>query len=98
MESFFHSIKTETLYGLSFDTDQSLRRELLSYIQFYNPWASEVSRSDWLRSACSASKVLLETAWTASVWRYAEVNSFARASEEGNLLALHPTVKPVALS
>ena len=36
MESLFHSMKTEALYGLSFDTDQSLRRELLSYIQFYN--------------------------------------------------------------
>jgi DNA modification methylase len=25
------------------------------------------------------------------------LNSFSRATEEGNLLALHPTVKPVAL-
>jgi DNA modification methylase len=25
------------------------------------------------------------------------VNSFSRSTEEGNLLALHPTVKPVAL-
>jgi hypothetical protein len=32
-----------------------------------------------------------------NVWRYPGVNSFGRASEEGNLLALHPTVKPVAL-
>lgn len=32
-----------------------------------------------------------------NVWRYAGVNSFGRATEEGNLLALHPTVKPVAL-
>lgn len=32
-----------------------------------------------------------------NVWRYPGVNSFARESEEGNLLALHPTVKPVAL-
>jgi DNA modification methylase len=32
-----------------------------------------------------------------NVWHYAGVNSFARATEEGNLLALHPTVKPVAL-
>jgi DNA modification methylase len=32
-----------------------------------------------------------------NVWRYPSINSFGRASEEGNLLALHPTVKPVAL-
>jgi DNA modification methylase len=32
-----------------------------------------------------------------NVWEYAGVNSFARATDEGNLLALHPTVKPVAL-
>jgi transposase InsO family protein len=36
MESFFHSMKTEALYGLSFDTDNALRSELRSYIQFYN--------------------------------------------------------------
>ena len=32
-----------------------------------------------------------------NVWHYPGANSFARYSEEGNLLALHPTVKPVAL-
>lgn len=32
-----------------------------------------------------------------NVWRYPGVNSFGRKSEEGNLLALHPTVKPTAL-
>ena len=32
-----------------------------------------------------------------NVWHYPAANSFARCSEEGNLLALHPTVKPVAL-
>jgi DNA modification methylase len=32
-----------------------------------------------------------------NVWHYPGVNSFARATEEGDLLALHPTVKPVAL-
>ena len=32
-----------------------------------------------------------------NVWHYPGVNSFARATDEGNLLALHPTVKPVAL-
>jgi DNA modification methylase len=33
-----------------------------------------------------------------NVWRYPGVNSFSRKTEEGNLLALHPTVKPVALA
>jgi DNA modification methylase len=32
-----------------------------------------------------------------NVWHYPGANSFARHSEEGNLLALHPTVKPVAM-
>ena len=32
-----------------------------------------------------------------NVWHYSGVNSFARATNEGDLLALHPTVKPVAL-
>jgi len=32
-----------------------------------------------------------------NVWNYAGVNSFSRSTEEGNLLELHPTVKPVAL-
>jgi DNA modification methylase len=32
-----------------------------------------------------------------NVWQYPGGNSFARSGEEGNLLALHPTVKPVAL-
>jgi DNA modification methylase len=32
-----------------------------------------------------------------NLWRYPGVNSFSRTTEEGNLLALHPTVKPVAL-
>jgi DNA modification methylase len=32
-----------------------------------------------------------------NVWPYPGANSFARAGSEGNLLALHPTVKPVAL-
>jgi hypothetical protein len=32
-----------------------------------------------------------------NVWRYPGANSFARCGDEGNLLALHPTVKPVAL-
>jgi ParB/RepB/Spo0J family partition protein len=32
-----------------------------------------------------------------NVWQYAGVNSFSRNTEEGNLLELHPTVKPVAL-
>ena len=32
-----------------------------------------------------------------NVWHYPGANSFARFGEEGNLLALHPTVKPVAM-
>jgi putative transposase len=36
MESFFHTMKTEALYDMSFDTDMALHRELRSYIRFYN--------------------------------------------------------------
>ena len=32
-----------------------------------------------------------------NVWNYPGVNSFSRATREGNLLRLHPTVKPVGL-
>jgi hypothetical protein len=32
-----------------------------------------------------------------NVWNYRGANDFGRATEEGNLLAMHPTVKPVAL-
>jgi DNA modification methylase len=32
-----------------------------------------------------------------NVWNYPGANSFARAGGEGNLLALHPTVKPTAM-
>lgn len=32
-----------------------------------------------------------------NIWQYPGVNSFARKTDEGNLLELHPTVKPVAL-
>ena len=32
-----------------------------------------------------------------NVWTYPGANSFARHGEKGNLLALHPTVKPVAM-
>lgn len=32
-----------------------------------------------------------------NVWTYPGANSFGRQSDEGNLLKLHPTVKPVAL-
>jgi len=35
--------------------------------------------------------------YRSNVWLYPGANSFSRASGEGNLLALHPTVKPVAL-
>lgn len=36
MESFFHSMKCEELYGKKFDTEQQLRSTLRSYIRFYN--------------------------------------------------------------
>jgi DNA modification methylase len=32
-----------------------------------------------------------------NVWNYPGIKSLSRTSDEGNLLALHPTVKPVAL-
>jgi DNA modification methylase len=32
-----------------------------------------------------------------NVWHYPGANSFSRCGDEGNLLALHPTVKPVAM-
>ncbi len=32
-----------------------------------------------------------------NLWRYPSAHSFARVTDEGDLLALHPTVKPVAL-
>jgi DNA modification methylase len=32
-----------------------------------------------------------------NVWRYPGANSFSKQSDEGNLLTLHPTVKPVAM-
>jgi hypothetical protein len=32
-----------------------------------------------------------------NVWNYPGANSFSRSDSEGNLLALHPTPKPVAL-
>ena len=36
MESFFHSMKAEELYGKAFADDDQLRRTLSSYITFYN--------------------------------------------------------------
>ena len=32
-----------------------------------------------------------------NVWQYPSVNTFSKQSDEGNLLAVHPTVKPIAL-
>lgn len=32
-----------------------------------------------------------------NLWRYPGINTLSRSGEEGNLLALHPTVKPVAM-
>lgn len=36
MESFFHSMKCEELYGKKFETERQLRATLSSYIRFYN--------------------------------------------------------------
>jgi putative transposase len=36
MESFFHSMKCEELYGKTFDNEEQLRQVLSSYIAFYN--------------------------------------------------------------
>jgi transposase InsO family protein len=36
MESFFHSLKTEWLFGMTFQTDSDLRAALLDYVGFYN--------------------------------------------------------------
>jgi putative transposase len=36
MESFFHSMKCEELYGKKFDTEQQLQSTLSSYIRFFN--------------------------------------------------------------
>jgi DNA modification methylase len=35
--------------------------------------------------------------YRSNVWHYAGANSFSRTTDEGNLLAMHPTVKPVAM-
>lgn len=32
-----------------------------------------------------------------NIWHYPGANSFARKTDEGNLLEMHPTVKPVAM-
>lgn len=36
MESFFHSLKTEWLFGVTFQTESHLRATLLDYVNFYN--------------------------------------------------------------
>lgn len=36
IESFFHSLKIEGLFKMTFDQDQKLWDEVISYIQFYN--------------------------------------------------------------
>ena len=35
--------------------------------------------------------------YRSNVWHYPGANSFSRTTDEGNLLAMHPTVKPVAM-
>jgi transposase InsO family protein len=36
MESFFHSLKTEWLFGMTFPTENDLRAALSEYVRFYN--------------------------------------------------------------
>ena len=36
MESFFHSLKTEWLFGMTFQTESDLRAALSDYVRFYN--------------------------------------------------------------
>jgi transposase InsO family protein len=36
MESFFHSLKSEWLFGMTFPTEATLRAALLEYVRFYN--------------------------------------------------------------
>jgi putative transposase len=36
MESFFHSLKSEFLWGKQFDSDEQLRQTLHTYLQYYN--------------------------------------------------------------
>lgn len=36
MESFFHSLKTERLFGMTFQTEAALRAVLFEYVHFYN--------------------------------------------------------------
>lgn len=36
MESFFHSLKTEWLFGMTFQTEPDLRLALSNYVRFYN--------------------------------------------------------------
>ena len=36
MESFFHSLKSEFLWGKQFDSDRELRQTLHTYLQYYN--------------------------------------------------------------
>jgi putative transposase len=36
MESFFHSLKSEFLWGKQFDSDNQLRQTLQTYLQYYN--------------------------------------------------------------
>jgi putative transposase len=36
MESFFHSMKSDVIHGVTFDTDEQLCRTVREYIEFYN--------------------------------------------------------------
>jgi transposase InsO family protein len=43
MESFFHSLKSEQIWGNTFHTDHALRESITSYIAFYNQQRSHSS-------------------------------------------------------
>ena len=36
MESFFHSFKSDTCHGFTFHSEQQLRKQIRTYIAFYN--------------------------------------------------------------
>jgi hypothetical protein len=63
-------------------TDPPFRHELVLFKHGRNGHRNNVQLCQFARS---------------NVWHYPGANSFARSTAESNLLALHPTVKPVAM-
>ena len=60
MESFFHSMKTEGLHDMRFDTDTALHRVLHNYIRFYNQRRLH-SSLDYLAPAAFESKLAYQS-------------------------------------